>query len=101
MTGDQAPPSTTSRLNSSNPQLPSGRENTSTHRSCSKFSRLMNTNQDFAIRWDTPLSAPTASPKGDRPYNIVADFVARHHWVWYDLTVGVARSYLVRRLAGA
>ncbi len=28
----------------------------------------MNTNQDFAIRWDTLLSAPVASPKGERPY---------------------------------
>jgi hypothetical protein len=51
----------------------------------------MNTNQDFAIRCDTPLSALAASPNGDRLWNIVADFVARHHRVCYELRPSVAR----------
>jgi hypothetical protein len=52
VTGVQVPRSSGSRLNSSNPKLPSGREKKSTHRSCSKFSRLAKTSQDLSIRRD-------------------------------------------------
>lgn len=60
-TGVHAPRSSASRLNSWNPQVPSGRENKSTHRSCSKFSILRKTNQDLSIRSDTAL--PVVCPR--------------------------------------
>jgi hypothetical protein len=54
-TGVHSPRSSTSRLNSSKPQLPSRRENRSTHLLCSKFSILMKTNHDLSMRFDIEL----------------------------------------------
>ena len=47
--------SSASRLNSSKPQLPSGRENRSTHLLCSKFSMLIKTSHDLSMRFDIEL----------------------------------------------